>query len=87
MRGLALLSIILGSLLLAFTLLPAATAQETGSEVTRSGELSAPAAASRAEQDLIVAVEDATARLAGRLHHLAGFGRRLRMLRPCSGDG
>jgi len=68
------LSIILGSLLLAFTLLPAATAQETGSEVTRSGELSAPAAASRAEPDLIVAVEDATARLAGRLHHLAGFG-------------
>ena len=69
------LSVILGSLLLAYTLLSAATAQENGRNVSRSSELAAPAAASHAEQDLIVAVEDATARLAGRLRQVASFGR------------
>jgi hypothetical protein len=67
--------IILGSLLLAFTLLPTATAQENGGNVSRSSELAAPAAASHAEPDLIVAVEGATARLAGRLRQVASFGR------------
>jgi small-conductance mechanosensitive channel len=69
------LSIILGSLFLAFTLLPVASAQETGDDTSRSGELIAPAAASYAEQDLIAAVEDGTARLAGRLRELFGAGR------------
>jgi small-conductance mechanosensitive channel len=64
----------LGSFLLAFTLLPAARAQDTGSDVSRSGELIAPAAAFHTEQELLVAVENATALLASRLHQLAGSG-------------
>jgi small-conductance mechanosensitive channel len=60
--------------LFGLTLLRAATAQETG-EASRLGEFVAPAATSHTEQDLLVAVEDATARLAGRLRELAGSGR------------
>jgi hypothetical protein len=68
--------ILLGTLLLGFTtLLPAAIGQETGIGVGRVGELIASAAASNAEQDLIVAVEDATARLAVRLHELGHSGK------------
>jgi hypothetical protein len=70
------LSITLGSvLLLAFVLLHATAAQETSADVIRPGELIAPTATSHTEQGLLVAVEDATGRLAARLGELAGSGR------------
>ena len=69
------LSITLGSVLLAFVLLHATAAQETSADVIRPGELIAPTATSHTEQGLLVAVEDATGRLAARLGELAGSGR------------